>query len=148
MIKMIAEWWELWSQSNALYGAWAASHDLTHPMMSVLYVLNDRVPATQKDVAERAGLPKQTVHGVIKSLETQGYVEIISGKTTDRRKKLVSLTDRGAEHADTVLAPLYAIEKKIMRIMGKKRVRHMIDDIAVFNALFREEVQKDEKETE
>ena len=55
------KFWEVWGRSDALYNRWAAAHGVNNYRLFVLYVLDNHPGATQKAIADHAGLPKQTV---------------------------------------------------------------------------------------
>ena len=53
------KFWEVWGRSDALYNRWAAAHGVNNYRLFVLYVLDNHPGATQKAIADHAGLPKQ-----------------------------------------------------------------------------------------
>ena len=68
------KFWEVWGRSDALYNRWAAAHGVNNYRLFVLYVLDNHPGATQKAIADHAGLPKQTVNTVVRALRGEGYV--------------------------------------------------------------------------
>ena len=60
------KFWEVWGRSDALYNRWAAAHGVNNYRLFVLYVLDNHPGATQKAIADHAGLPKQTVNTVVR----------------------------------------------------------------------------------
>ena len=68
------KFWEVWGRSDALYNRWAAAHGVNNYRLFVLYVLDNHPGATQKAIADHAGLPKQTVNTVVRALRDEGYV--------------------------------------------------------------------------
>lgn len=85
------KFWEVWGRSDALYNRWAAAHGVNNYRLFVLYVLDNHPGATQKAIADHAGLPKQTVNTVVRALRDEGYVTL-SPASGDRREKNASLT--------------------------------------------------------
>lgn len=61
------KFWEVWGRSDALYNRWAAAHGVNNYRLFVLYVLDNHPGATQKAIADHAGLPKQTVNTVVRA---------------------------------------------------------------------------------
>ena len=116
------KFWEVWGRSDALYNRWAAAHGVNNYRLFVLYVLDNHPGATQKAIADHAGLPKQTVNTVVRALRDEGYVRM-----------------RG--RAGAVIAPLYALEDAVFARMGDTRVQEMMDAIALFNMLFEKETE-------
>lgn len=62
------KFWEVWGRSDALYNRWAAAHGVNNYRLFVLYVLDNHPGATQKAIADHAGLSKQTVNTVVRAL--------------------------------------------------------------------------------
>lgn len=134
------KFWEVWGRSDALYNRWAAAHGVNNYRLFVLYVLDNHPGATQKAIADHAGLPKQTVNTVVRALRDEGYVTL-SPASGDRREKNVSLTPAGQAYARALLEPLYALEDAVFARMGDARVQEMMDAIALFNMLFEKETE-------
>ena len=65
------KFWEVWGRSDALYNRWAAAHGVNNYRLFVLYVLDNHPGATQKAIADHAGLPKQTVNTVVRALRDE-----------------------------------------------------------------------------
>lgn len=128
-----------WSKSTALYSRTAATLNIGYPEMMVLYALDAEGDLTQKQIAENYGMQKQTVNTVVKSLDQRGYVQLTAGKT-DRREKIVSLTDSGQEYAKDILRPLKNTEDKIYRMIGEERLQAMTDTLDLYNLLFEREL--------
>ena len=134
------KFWEVWGRSDALYNRWAAAHGVNNYRLFVLYVLDNHPGATQKAIADHAGLPKQTVNTVVRALRDEGYVTL-SPASGDRREKNTSLTPAGQTYARALLEPLYALEDAVFARMGDTRVQEMMDAIALFNMLFEKETE-------
>ena len=131
------KFWEGWGRSDALYNRWAAAHGVNNYRLFVLYVLDNHPGATQKAIADHAGLPKQTVNTVIRALRAEGYVTL-SPASGDRREKNASLTPAGQTY---VRALLDALEDAVFARMGDARVQEMMDAIALFNMIFEKETE-------
>ena len=134
------KFWEVWGRSDALYNRWAAAHGVNNYRLFVLYVLDNHPGATQKAIADHAGLPKQTVNTVVRALRDEGYVTL-SPASGDRRVKNASLTPAGQTYARALLEPLYALEDTVFARMGDARVQEMMDAIALFNMIFEKETE-------
>lgn len=134
------KFWEVWGRSDALYNRWAAAHGVNNYRLFVLYVLDNHPGATQKAIADHAGLPKQTVITVVRALRDEGYVTL-SPASGDRREQNASLTPAGQTYARALLEPLYALEDTVFARMGDARVQEMMDAIALFNMIFEKETE-------
>ena len=78
------KFWEVWGRSDALYNRWAAAHGVNNYRLFVLYVLDNHPGATQKAIADHAGLPKQTVNTVVRALRDEGYVTLSPARCSSR----------------------------------------------------------------
>lgn len=65
--------------------------------------------------------------------------------TSDKREKLVVLTDNGKDYCKELLTPLYEVEEKTFKLMGEDRVKQMVDSINLFNTILDKEMRKNEK---
>ncbi|NRG41218.1 MarR family transcriptional regulator [Rathayibacter sp. VKM Ac-2804] len=79
---------------HAWHGA-LAEIGLTHAGLVVLHLLQAG-PAAQKELAASAHVEVQTMSRTIERLEREGHVSRVSDPA-DRRRQLVSLTDKGVE---------------------------------------------------
>ena len=136
--------WEAWGRTNALYTAWCAAHGQNQYRLFVLYTIDAHEPVTQKEIAERTGLSKQTVSTVMRALKEEGLVSLAAGET-DRREKNVCLTPEGKSCAEQSLAPLHALEQRVFDIMGAERMKQMTDSITLFNLVFEKEMETQDR---
>ena len=134
--------WGQWGQANALYSFWAASKNINYYLLFVLYALDGQEAMTQKKICICTGLTKQTVNSVIRSLKKDGYIELVPG-TEDRREKQIALTGKGIAYSRELLTPLLELEHRVFQIMGNDKVQQMVDNIALFNTVFKKEMEKD-----
>lgn len=137
--------WEMWGQTSALYTTWAAERSINSYQLFVLYAIDGHDAITQKMVAERTGLSKQTVNTVVRALKADGYLALSAG-SGDRREKLVSLTDAGRAYAAQMLSPLYALEDRAIEMIGPERIREMMNAIQLFATVFEKEMERQENE--
>lgn len=134
------EFWESWGQTNSLYNNWASLRKTNYYILFVMYSLNSHNSITQKQICEYTGITKQTVNSVINELKKEEYIILLKG-SDDKREKNIVLTEKGKDYANELLAPLYKIENNIFDIMGRERVKQMIESIALFNILFEKELK-------
>ena len=96
-----------------------------------------REGARLTDLAERAGITKQSVGEIVTNLEELGYVERIPDPE-DRRAKLVRLTPRGQEVQDAAFAAFADIEAEWGERIGKRKVaalRAALEELSLLPAL-------------
>lgn len=131
-----------WAQGMFLYGKWAAGRGVNYYEMLVFYALDAKGSLTQKAIGDYCGLPKQTVHNVICSLQRQGHILLLAGER-DRREKRVVLTESGQARSRGLLAPLYRLEEQVCKNIGQERLGQMIETSELFNLLFERGLEKD-----
>lgn len=141
MEKTNGNFWKVWSQTNALYTEWCTERHYNPYRLLVLYAAYGHKPITQKQIADRTGLSKQTVATVMRGLKDEGYVSLSEG-TDDKREKYIRLTEKGNTYAGEMLAPLYRLENRVFNLMGEERIRQMMDAVSLFNTVFEKEMQE------
>ena len=139
--------WEVWGRTNALYTAWCAEQGQNQYQLFVLYALDAHEPITQKKIADRTGLSKQTVSTVMRGLKAEGLVSLCAGET-DRREKAVRLTPEGKQYAARELAPLIQLEQRVFDVVGAERMKQMTDAITLFNLVFEKEMENPSNESD
>ena len=145
MDKMLNKFWEVWGQSDSLYNKWANKHNINNVRLFVLYTLDRNESLTQKTISIYTALAKQTVSSVIQVLKKENIIILLPSITSDKREKLVVLTDKGKEYCKELLTPLYEVEEKTFKLMGEERVKQMVDYINLFNTILDKEMKKSEK---
>jgi DNA-binding MarR family transcriptional regulator len=88
------------------------------------------------DVAELAGMTKQSVGEIVDDLATRGYVKRIPDPD-DKRAKIICLTERGERAQATGLALFAKVEKQWAKRYGAERiaqVRELLEEIAANEA--------------
>ena len=86
-----------------------AGLDEAHLHLCWLLQLNDNL--TQKDLAARMHLPKQTVNNLIRSLVEKDYIELVPAPS-DHRAKVICLTPTGRTYVETINSTVGSIEKR------------------------------------
>ncbi|GAA2843068.1 MarR family winged helix-turn-helix transcriptional regulator [Leucobacter komagatae] len=82
-----------------------ATFDLTEGRLSVMLVVASHEGATPALVADRLGITRAAVTGLLDGLERQGFVTR-QGSATDRRSSTISLTESGSATLERV-SPIY-----------------------------------------
>ena len=138
--RKLWEVWEVWGHTNALYTQWCAQQEVNPYRQLVLYTINGHAAITQRRIADRTGLSKQTVATVMRALKEEGLVTLSAG-TEDRREKYVRLTDAGVSYVNHTLGPLYALEDHVFDLLGAERIQQMMDAVSLFNTVFEKEME-------
>ena len=98
---------------NASYEEYAKSVGLSFTSLSLLSAIYQAEQCTQKLLAQRCFLPKQTVNAVISSFYRKGWVELRE-LPEDRRNKTVHLTPAGRQEAERILLRVRRSEQQAM----------------------------------
>ncbi len=141
LIKLIRELNKNISIGNRIYGRCANEEELNLIENPILYSLLIFKNLTQKDIADEYALPKQTVNNIIKRLETDGIVKLVSSNT-DKRKKIIVLTDNGEEYISKRLKPMIDSENKAAELMGKERLEKLNELLVELNDCLKEGFKK------
>lgn len=98
-------------ETNAVYHDIWARMGLSDSVAVILYTLvNLGSIAPLSDITRLTGSPKQTLNSVLRKLERQALVEL---RTAGGRKKLVCLTQKGLELAETTVCRVMELENSI-----------------------------------
>ena len=106
-------------------------------LYKVLYALAISDLHTQKDIAQSYEMPKQTINNVILSLQKQGFIEAQTS-STDKREKLINLTQSGKIYTQDFIAKYTEFERKIYEKLGAKKFEKLIEIFRDFESAFGE----------
>lgn len=103
--------------SDAL-DALLAKHGLLQGRWWVLILLmrEDNLTSTPSDLAEKAGVSRATMTGLIDGLEREGLVQRLAD-AVDRRKFSIRLTTAGQQKLDDVMPDYYRKVRKLMQVL-------------------------------
>lgn len=88
---------------------------------------------TVRQVAERAGITKQAMGRIAAELESAGYVQI-AVDPSDRRARVVTLTDAGQTPMADSFAVMAELEQRHALVMGQDGLTALLEGLRVFNA--------------
>lgn len=140
--KEIQEYYECWFNTNAVYEKWAKKNGITYNMLFTFYVIyNFPEECNQNFICQKLQLPKQTVNGILDTLEKRGDIlKIVSPK--DKRNKMIGLTPKGKIYARELLEKLYRLEESALKkIDSDMREKMNIGNQQYFKYL-QEEIEK------
>ncbi len=98
-----------------------ARYEIGPPQVVVLLALcadDDMEPA---QIGDRVLIPRQTITSILDKLETGGFV-IRTDHPTDRRRKVIRLTEAGFEKACTIWGDLASYEAQIMEAFTAREI--------------------------
>lgn len=128
----------VWRESNAIYESWAKERGLSYYELLVLLSLAEkRNGTTSRELCEHWGLPKQTVHSILRNFIQRSWVLMdVDGR--DRRSKRIRLTDMGRNRGEEISRALLEREAVVWAAMGEADGRALVELTDRFNRLFQE----------
>ena len=99
----------------------------------ILLMREDSVTSTPSVLAEKAGLTRATMTGLIDGLEQSGLVERVYTKD-DRRSVLIRLTDAGQAKLDAVMPDYYRRVRKCMQSLDDEKRAQLQQILELINA--------------
>lgn len=105
--------------------------------LTVMYVLDDGMPHSQREISQEWIVPKTSVNTVIKRWEKEGLLTMlpIAGK---RREKHIMLTDTGHAYAKRQLSFLYRAEETALQKTLEHYSETFIEALEFFGASLRD----------
>lgn len=107
----------------------------------ILYILENTSINHQKEICTFYGLPKTTVNGVVLSLEKEGCVTM-EQDPTDKRAKVLALTEKGYAAARSANEELEACQKVIAERMPAERLQLLESALNEYEALLSTGIQE------
>lgn len=125
-----------WQGLNMIYEDYARSVNVPYTTLFILNLITQIEKCTQKDICERAFLPKQTVNSVITGFYKQQLVELRE-MPEDRRVKTIHLTKKGQEYADSILPQIKEAEYNAMAELSDEQRRELLNSMKLYGEVFR-----------
>ena len=99
----------------------AAGHAQMRPPFGFVIRALAEAGLTLTELAERLGVTKQAAIKVVDEMEAQGFVERRPAPS-DRRSKIIGLTERGRDVRRTALATSHRMEDELRAVLGDAEV--------------------------
>lgn len=99
---------------------------ITEQQWRILRVLEELGPQEPTQLAERSCLLMPSQSRIVQTLVEKGLVTRIPG-TTDRRRQIVSITLTGRQLIEDNLEQALAIAKRIETVLGKEKLKNLLD---------------------
>lgn len=140
--KELQEYYECWFNTNAVYEKWAKKNGISYNTLFILYVIyNFPEECNQNFICQKLQLPKQTVNGILDTLEKNGQVsKEVSSK--DKRNKMIKLTSQGKIYAKELLEKLYKLEESALKKIDSDVRKKMSDGNMQYFKFLQEEIEK------
>ncbi len=116
---LLGQAWDVLGR-RILEGVRAAGHPIrmAHSMVFV-HIQLEGIRLTE--LASRASMTPQAMGELVDDLQALGYVERIPD-STDRRAKLIVLTDRGFDNLQSAFDAIAGIEADLAELLGRRRL--------------------------
>lgn len=84
---------------------------------------------SQSMIVEKMAVAKQTINNIIMELCEKEYVKTVTDES-DKRLKILVLTEKGKEYARNYLNPLIEFNAKLYDRLGEEKIKKMADDFS------------------
>ncbi len=126
---------------DAIYYVSEKKKRLSDAELCFMYALDDGLPHSQKEIAEKWLVPKTTVNTITKRWEKEGLLSqtIIPGK---RREMQITLTDAGKAYSNNILSFLYEAENEALVKTIEKYSPAFIDALEFYGAKLKDAFER------
>jgi DNA-binding MarR family transcriptional regulator len=104
--------------SMAIFAGELASYEVTALQFAIMQTLVDEPGADQITVAQRVALDAATSGSVIMRLEERGWLRR-EPSPTDRRRKLLWLTEEGVKAAQAMKKPAHKVQQRLLASLNE-----------------------------
>lgn len=121
----------------AAYELYARKHNLTAKELFVLDLIYFAPEGCmQSEICERLSATKQTISAIIKKFLKKGFISLTESKT-DRRNKVIHLTDIGVEYVNNIIPPAANAEIDAMGELSDNDISELVRLTALFSECMR-----------
>lgn len=99
----------------------------------ILLMREDDLTSTPSDLAEKAGVSRATMTGLIAGLEREGLVRRLAD-ASDRRKFTIRLTPEGQVKLDEVMPDYYRKVKQLMGVLSQRQRDELVVNLKLLTA--------------
>lgn len=123
------------SDLSVALDALLARHGLLQGRWWVLILLmrEDNLTSTPSDLAEKAGVSRATMTGLIDGLEREGLVQRLAD-AADRRKFSIRLTQDGQQKLDDVMPDYYRKVRALMQVLDTQQREQLVSHLKQLTA--------------
>lgn len=140
--ELANEYCRTWREVNDAYEKSARIVGMSYSSMLTLNVIfYNPGTCTQKLISEESFLPKQTVNAIITGFWKQGLVEMSELKT-DRRTKIIHLTEQGQALAEKIIPKIKSAESGAMKKLTKEQRIALLENAKLYAACFQDSMRE------
>lgn len=124
---------------SKIYYEWCQKKGISYSLLQILDLLYEYPGGVEaKFISETMFIYKQTLTGLLKQLHNNGYIKT-EKDIIDKRRKLISLTDKGTIYVESILNDLYKKEDLVFNCLND-------EEKITFNKLYKKIVTNLQKE--
>ena len=126
----------------ASYELYARRHNLTAKELFVLDLIwFAEDGCLQTEICERLSTTRQTISSIIKKFWKLGYISLTEAET-DRRNKIIRLTDTGREYVKNIIPPAARAEIDAMAELSSKDIAELLRLTTIFSNHMKEKFRE------
>lgn len=95
---------------DGVYYLLARHYGINENTLAFLYALDDGEPHSQKEISDEWIIPRTTINSIVKNMLSDGYIAFTGEQHT--KEKMILLTEKGREYADSLLHGIYLAEEQ------------------------------------
>lgn len=134
----IKEYNALWRETTAIYEEWAKARGFSYYELLVMLSINEMEnKCTQKEICREWFLPKQTVNTILQNFLKKEWINFVPMES-DKRNKLIIMTDIGEKHIKKICAELNKNEYRAWEKLGEEMGKTMLKGTSLYNKFFKE----------
>ena len=137
--RQISQYCALLREWNAAYEKQARAAGLNYTSLQVLSAIYSLEDCTQKCIAERCFLPRQTVNSIVTQFFRRGWIEM-KERAEDRRTKEIRLTPEGETFASRTLQGIRESERQAMGELSEEQRRQLLETTRLYISRCRQTV--------
>ncbi|WP_416191889.1 MarR family winged helix-turn-helix transcriptional regulator [Neisseria sp. CCUG12390] len=132
---------DICTQMLISYDIYARNCHISGNELAILYTLWVDGACTQKHIAEKCQIVKQTVNTLCKKYEADG---LLSGQVgeSDKREKTLHFTEQGRAFARTVVEPLLALEQEVIAEFGEARMKNLLNEFKELQIMLSKKLER------
>ena len=127
---------ELVAQLSNIYANVAKQHQLTLNELHFLYSIGRYGATSPSTIGNKWSLPKQTVTSVCKQLDQKGFLIFLADET-DKRSKLIDLSDKGKAFIEPIIVQLTETELRVSEQFGLPQFERLLNDTETLLGMFK-----------
>ncbi len=97
---------------DGIYDILSKNRKIKQNMLALLYAIDDGKLHSQTEICEQWLIPRTTINTIVKECINDGYITFDTSRHT--KEKIICITDKGKEYAQSILKQIYEIEYRAM----------------------------------